>query len=267
MSVTVRQVAANDGVAWLRRALVLLRSRPLAVSGSVFSYLLCLMLLSRVPVVGGLAAMVLVPLLYVGLMDLLRSLAAGQPADFRRLFSAFAEPNARIRLISLGVVYCVAIIGCLAASALVDGGTVFRIAVLGEVPDRDAISPVNATLAQGFALLVYAPVSLAYWFAPQLVAWHGMSAGKALFFSFFTCWRNLSAFVVFALTVMAAIFVYALFLAMLAQSAGSVEQVSALMLPFAILFMTVIYPAYFASYESLIAAKPTEALQTEGDTP
>ena len=33
------------------------------------------------------------------------------------------------------------------------------------------------------------PILMVTWFA-QLVAWHGQPVGKALFFSFFACWRN-----------------------------------------------------------------------------
>jgi hypothetical protein len=38
------------------------------------------------------------------------------------------------------------------------------------------------------------PLLMAFWFAPLLTAWDGVSAGKSLFFSFVASWRNWRAF-------------------------------------------------------------------------
>jgi hypothetical protein len=35
---------------------------------------------------------------------------------------------------------------------------------------------------------------MAYWYAPVLAGWHGLSPAKALFFSFVACLRNWRAF-------------------------------------------------------------------------
>jgi len=47
--------------------------------------------------------------------------------------------------------------------------------------------------------LLYVPFSLAFWHAPALVHWHGVPAGKSLFFSFIACIRNLRAFAAYGL--------------------------------------------------------------------
>jgi hypothetical protein len=38
------------------------------------------------------------------------------------------------------------------------------------------------------ALMV--PLMMAYWFAPVLAAWHRLTFGRSLFFSFVACWMN-----------------------------------------------------------------------------
>jgi hypothetical protein len=56
-------------------------------------------------------------------------------------------------------------------------------------------------LAGQLALILFSPLMMAYWYAPVLVAWHDLSAGKSLFFSFVACLRNWRAFLVYAVTV------------------------------------------------------------------
>ena len=68
-----------------------------------------------------------------------------------------------------------------------------------------AMSPGRLLLA-GFFLLAILPVEMCLWFAPALIAWHGMPAGKALFFSFFACWRNRLPMIVYLLALFGLIF-------------------------------------------------------------
>lgn len=51
-------------------------------------------------------------------------------------------------------------------------------------------------------LAVSVPLQMALLFAPALVAWHRMPAFKALFFSFFACWRNLVPIVLMSLALL-----------------------------------------------------------------
>jgi hypothetical protein len=47
--------------------------------------------------------------------------------------------------------------------------------------------------------LLYVPMLAAFWHAPPLVHWHGVTPVKALFFSWLACWRNKGAMLVFGL--------------------------------------------------------------------
>ncbi|MDP0995369.1 hypothetical protein, partial [Klebsiella pneumoniae] len=56
----------------------------------------------------------------------------------------------------------------------------------------DAIREFYLAMVMGSVL--YIPVAVLFWFAPLLVAWHGIPVGKALFFSWMAVWRNRAAF-------------------------------------------------------------------------
>lgn len=59
--------------------------------------------------------------------------------------------------------------------------------------------PLPVFLAMVALLL---PYTMTMWFAPVLAGWHGLSAPKALFFSFFACWRNRWAMLIYFITLM-----------------------------------------------------------------
>jgi hypothetical protein len=59
--------------------------------------------------------------------------------------------------------------------------------------------PLSVFLAMVLLLLPYA---MTMCFAPVLSGWYGLSAPKALFFSFFACWRNRTALLVYVITLL-----------------------------------------------------------------
>ena len=64
-------------------------------------------------------------------------------------------------------------------------------------PSAEAPMSLPVFLAMVALLL---PYTMTMWFAPVLSGWYGLSAPKALFFSFFACWRNRAAMLVYMLT-------------------------------------------------------------------
>ena len=51
--------------------------------------------------------------------------------------------------------------------------------------------------------MLYTPILMLTWFAPQLIAWHRYPVGKAMFFSLFACWRNRWPFLVLGIALAA----------------------------------------------------------------
>ena len=77
-----------------------------------------------------------------------------------------------------------------------------------EIAIPDEVASLAAHPAGGFALALAmgttlsTPVMMAYWFAPLLAGWKGLSAPKALFFSFVACARNWRPFLGYALSLL-----------------------------------------------------------------
>ena len=73
-------------------------------------------------------------------------------------------------------------------------------APLPGAPDFGA-SPIPLPLFLAL-VAVLIPFLMTIWFAPVLCGWYRMPAAKALFFSFFACWRNRAAMLVYLVTLL-----------------------------------------------------------------
>jgi len=66
----------------------------------------------------------------------------------------------------------------------------------------DAPLPKLPPLALALLAMIGVPFAMTIWFAPPLVGWYRMPVAKALFFSFFACWRNRGALLVYLLALL-----------------------------------------------------------------
>lgn len=186
------------GLAWLKGGFALWRKNPALLTFLTFGYLLLLILLSLVPVVGQVAASVLMPVLSLGILNGCKAVDQGQQVGPDILLSGF-HTNQRA-LLAIGGLYFAASLLILLITMLADGGTLFQ-AMTGAAPvtEESADAP-GFVQALGIAILLSTPVMMAYWFAPLLAGWAGLSAPKALFFSFVACLRNWRPFLGFGLS-------------------------------------------------------------------
>lgn len=68
--------------------------------------------------------------------------------------------------------------------------------------EGEELADPNLLPSMLIALTLSTPVLMAYWFAPILVGWWGMSAPKAMFFSFIACLRNWRPFLAFSIAIL-----------------------------------------------------------------
>jgi ABC-type transport system involved in multi-copper enzyme maturation permease subunit len=88
---------------------------------------------------------------------------------------------------------------------------------------------------------------MAYWYAPVLAGWHGLSPAKALFFSFVACVRNWRAFLVYSLAILVvATLVPGLMLGVLAALLPSGAALLTVLMT--VLLILVLAPTLFASF-------------------
>jgi hypothetical protein len=103
------------------------------------------------------------------------------------------------------------------------------------------------------SVLLYAPVLMLTWFAPQLVAWHRQPVGKALFFSFFACWRNKWPFLVLGLVLMALSLGVGYLTTELLRALGlSPQMTSMLFAPVAMIMTSITYATQYPIYRAII---------------
>ena len=119
------------GWSWLREGLVLWRRNPALITFATFGYLLSIVVLSLVPLLGQLAASLLMPALSVGVLNACRAIDSGRKVGPDVLFSGF-KTNLQ-SLIAIGGIYLVATLLVLVLVSLVDDGSLFAL-MRGEEP-------------------------------------------------------------------------------------------------------------------------------------
>lgn len=261
-------VPAGRGWTWVLTGFALFRRNPAMWAFLVFSYIMLMQLLGMVPLLGWFAATVLIPVFSASFMIACRETDQGNRLRVELLFAGFGSNLPA--LLRQGGIYLTSALAILALSALVDGGVLFRLMVLGERPPAAAFEEGNLAAAAAFAATLYLPVLAAFWFAPALSAWHELPALKALFYSLFAGLRNWRAFLVYglALAVLSIVCSLALFvLALLARGLlgdKSPEAYLLVVLPVMLTYVPTLFGSFYASYRDIFPP-PVAAAEAAAD--
>jgi len=119
-------VPAVCGWNWVRTGFALFRKNPAMWALLVFSYIVLMQLLGRIPVLGWFAATVLIPAFTASFMIVSRDLDQGRKLRYGSLFSGFRSNLPA--LLRQGGLYLACALAILALSALADGGLLLRLA-------------------------------------------------------------------------------------------------------------------------------------------
>ncbi len=249
----VRTLPARAGLTWLRDALKLYQRQPFAFTSLVILYTISISLLAYVPFIGLPLAAVLIPFGTLGLTLAGRDAERGKIPMPSLMVEPFRDPQQRKALALLGfvnaalVLLLVTLVSLLAADELAKWKF-----VEGQLDPASAGQnfPWDAIAA---AAIVYLPILMVTWFAPQLVAWHNLPIGKALFFSFFTCWRNRWPFLMLGAALFALSFAVIFIVTQLLQMFGASPQLASMLFaPTALIMVSVGYATQYPIYRSLI---------------
>lgn len=246
------KLPAQRGWLWPAAGFAIYRKNPAMLTLLVVSYWMLVALLNVIPVAGSIAATLCIPAFSVSLMNACRDLDQGRTIGPQLLFSGFRE-NLRALLI-LGALYLGATITILGVSGMADGGLLMQMMLGGVPPPEEALESGEFLAAAQIALLLLAPLMMAYWYAPMLAAWHGFSPGKALFFSLMASLRNWRAFLAYA----GALIVYGavlpgLLLGLLSTVLpdGANSLVAMLSIPLLLIFAPVLFASFYVSYRDV----------------
>ncbi len=254
----LRSVSAREGLLWVRFGFACLRRRPLQALLLVLAYAAVIGLLPLLPLLGGVLSLGATQMTTLGFMQASRDIAQGRPAWPDVFLAAFRGPPRRVRsMLLLGLLYAAALLAALGLSSLADGGALLRMILFSAAPSKAVIEHGALRQAALVTMLAYLPVSMAFWFAPPLVAWWGMGVAQALFTSFIVVLRNLGAFVLYVLQWWG-LFAAALVLSMLAAGLlhTGAGQGMLLVLPLSLVLYAPFTLSFQASVYSLLGEPP-----------
>lgn len=247
-----QSLPAAAGWGWIVGGLAIFRRNPPILAMLVVTYWFTVLILSAVPILGTVAASLMIPGLSVGLMQACRSLERGQVPGIQTLFGGLRQ-NPRT-LLALGALYLACTLGILMASSLADDGELMRIMLSGKPVEREVLESGRLVLPAALVMGLLTPLLMAYWFAPILAAWHRLPMGKSLFFSLVACWLNWRAFLAYGLGlalvgVVGPGLVLGLVLLVFPGAAGFLAVV--MTLPMVLLLAPIVFASFYVSYRDV----------------
>jgi hypothetical protein len=280
----VLKLPAAAGIAWIRGGFALLFHQFLGIFMLAMTYLFAFVfagyLASWVGVVAGLvgldAVMVekaldlalatLAPALAVGFMDACRAATVGERVTPVFILSGFRVGRKRLlSLLGLGVFQVATLYLIKVGLATTQGPGApdpdSLAALTGSIDtstmtDEAAAKLLASRAAELFARLL---IAMVLWYAPVLVAWHGMRAVKSTFYSVAACWRNRGAFAMFGLGWIA---LWLTLFGIVGATAllGLGENAKFLFLPIAPVIFAAMYCSVYTTYASVFVQSPAVEL-------
>jgi hypothetical protein len=228
--------------------------QPLAFAGLFFLFMAVMVVLSLVPVLGNVLALVLLPGATLGLMAATQQAASGKFPTPAVLLSAFRASRAQGRaMLVLGALYAAGFLLVLGISALADGGKFAHMYLVGGTVTAEVLQATDFQFATLIGMVLYMPLSLMFWHAPALVHWYGIAPVKSLFFSLVACLRNFWAFTVYGCVWMGVFLAVGLVVTTVAALLGGADAVNNVLFPLAMLmaamFFTSIYFTFRDSFQ------------------
>lgn len=186
-----QSVSPSRGVQWLLSGWRLFRRQ--AGIWILLTLVLGLIMagLFLIPVVGGLAFSLLMPVFAGGLMMGSRKVEAAEELELADLFSGFRRSAGNLVLI--GVIALALSIAAMVPMTLLVGATGLATLASGS-PEAVGTGTLAVTL---LFLVLMIPINMAVWFAPALVVFDGYGPVGAMLASFRACLRNIPAFLLY----------------------------------------------------------------------
>jgi hypothetical protein len=191
-----QQVPAGNGLQWLTGSinLILKNPAPFALMGLLVG------VIAMVPILGGLALLILGPALYGGIMYAAREQVAGRKADFPQLFQAFREEGKLGKMMMLCLPGIAAGIVIAVLAVVVLGG-----ALLGAGVSSSSNAGAGMAAAFGLGGVLFLLIALAVglasyaltFFATPAVMLDSAEPVAAMKQSFQACLANLGAILVY----------------------------------------------------------------------
>jgi uncharacterized membrane protein len=191
-------VPVGHGWAWLVKGWWHFSQNPFAWMAGILIWFLIAIVVSFIPLIGGIALNLITPVVIAGFMIGCRAQDDGEAFTLNHIFAGFSNNTGQLVLV--GLIYFGAVI--LLTLIMMAGvfGMIGMQSMSAENPDMMLamlLSPgFLITLLLGFLIMI--PLMMAYMYAPALVALDDMKALPAMQLSFMGCLKNLLPLTVYA---------------------------------------------------------------------
>lgn len=193
-----RAVDAGRGWEWIAEGFALFKKQPGIWILILIVWLACTLLISLVPIIGGLANLLLMQVFMGGVMLGCRALDNGESFEVGCVFAGFQRNTSD--LVVLGLLALVGWTIAFIPALLIMGGGAFM-AMLhggGHLANIGALG-LTFMLAALVSLALALPVYMALWFAPALIVFNNLKPVDAMKASFLACLRNMVPFLLYGI--------------------------------------------------------------------
>ena len=243
-------VPARTGLLWVKLGIQTFWRQPLAFTGLFFMYLAAMSVVTLVPYLGSAIALALLPAVTLGLMAATQEAASGKFPMPTLLLRAFQAGKQQARaMVTLGALYALCFLAVMGLSALIDGGQLAKLYLVGGQLSTELVTANDFQVAMWVATLLYLPLSLLFWHAPALVHWHQISPVKSLFFSAVACLRNIRAFTIYGLAWTGISIAVGLTVVLIGTAFGNAEVMAMLMLPAGLLLAAMFFTSIYFTFK------------------
>ncbi len=270
MTLLLKTVPASRGLRWVVDAFRLFARKPLLFTMMFAVFLFAALVVSLVPLLGGLVQMAALPLLSLGFMIASQSALGGGPVHPVQFIEPLrGDPARRRSLLILCAIYGVSALAILLLADAVSDSAWSRLQALmmqGEKTQSEIdalLAEPGVTTAVILALVLGTALSVPFWHAPALVHWGGQGVAQALFSSTLAMWRCKGAFFTYALAWAGVIGLFGLLAALLFGLLGMPQLANVLGVPAGLTFSTVFYISllftFTDSFGGVVPAPPGAA--------
>jgi hypothetical protein len=274
MALQLKRVESARGARWIGDAWRLFIKRPLAFTALFMVFLLAALLVSLVPLLGGIVQMMSLPLLSLGFMIASQSALLEGPVHPRQFVEPLRTDAQRRRsLLVLCVLYGVGAMLILVLADGVSNGAWGRLQALMAKGDA-AQEQVDAILSEPgvasgalLAVVLGTMLSVPFWHAPALVHWGGQTVGHALFSSTLALWRAKGAFFVYAMTFLGLVLLFGISAAAILGLLGTPQLAGVLGLPAGLMFSALFYISLLFSFNDCFGGKAVPPMDDDYTRP
>jgi hypothetical protein len=228
----------------------------------VFAYWLLIAVVNQIRYIGPMVVTVSLPGFSVSFMVVCEELRRGRVPQPALIFAGFRTHLAT--LLALGAVYLLSIFAVLWLSSFADGGLLLNWVLWGQPPPAQAFQEEALPGAVVTAMALMTPVLIAFWFAPVLAAWNDMGTAKSLFYSFFACWRNWRAFLVYGATLIVLGGALSVLVTLVAiVLGGSSNALRGAMLTATLVSLPTMFGSLYAAYRDIFPQAPDASILAE----